>query len=78
MQVSRPQLSAVIREMTGQNFAQYISYLRLNEFRRLLLETDMQIQDCVTAVGYTDVTNILRKFKAIEGVTPSQFRARQN
>ena len=74
LSISKSSISTAIHELTGQNFAQYISFLRLNEFRRLLSETDMQIKDFVTAVGYSDVTTVIRKFKSIEGITPGQYR----
>lgn len=75
LDVPRAQITVLLRESVGQNFVQYVSYLRMNEFKRLLTETDRTIKDCVMEIGYCDVPNFLRKFKSIEGMTPGQYRA---
>ena len=75
LDVPRAQITVLLRESVGQNFVQYVSYLRMNEFKRLLTETDKTIKDCVMEIGYCDVPNFLRKFKSIEGMTPGQYRA---
>jgi len=67
-------ITTLIKEETGQGFVQYISYLRLNEFKRLLIQSDDTIRELVIQIGYNDVPNFLRKFKTIEGITPSQYR----
>lgn len=72
--IRRAQITLVIKEETGLGFVQYVSYLRINEFKRLLLHSDETIRELVLQVGYTDVPNFLRKFKQLEGVTPSQYR----
>lgn len=73
--IRRDRVSAIVREDTGLNFVQYVSYLRMNEFKRLLVESDQPITECVTAIGYQDAPNFLRKFKVVEGVTAGQYRA---
>ena len=75
LQLPRAQITVLLRESVGQNFVQYVSYLRMNEFKRLLRETDKTIKDCVMEIGYCDVPNFLRKFKSLEGMTPGQYRA---
>ena len=75
--ILRAQISILVKEATGLGFVQYVSYLRHNEFKRLLIHTDSTIRDLVLQVGYNDVPNFLRKFKSIEGVTPSQYRQLQ-
>ena len=75
LDIPRAQITVLLRESVGQNFVQYVSYLRMNEFKRLLTETDKTIKDCVMEIGYCDVPNFLRKFKSIEGMTPGQYRA---
>ena len=72
--VRRVQISSLMKEETGQGFAQYISFLRMNEFKRLLSGCDDTIQNLVNKVGYSDAPNFLRKFKAMEGITPGQYR----
>lgn len=75
LNIRKTHITALLKENTGQNFVQYVSYLRMNEFKRLLLETDRTIQELVNEIGYSDVPNFLRKFKSVEGVTPRQYRS---
>jgi AraC-like DNA-binding protein len=42
--------------------------------RTALEQTKAPIKDIVTANGYYDVANFTRKFKKINGVTPTQYR----
>lgn len=72
--IPNKQISNIIRKETGLNFVQYISYLRMNEFKRLLRETDCNITELVDEIGYSDASNFLRKFRTMEGMTASQYR----
>lgn len=72
--IPNKQITNIIRQETGMNFVQYVSYLRLNEFKRLLRETDRSITELVDEIGYSDVSNFLRKFKTMESMTASQYR----
>lgn len=68
------QINAILREDVGMTFSQYVPFLRMSAFKSLLLSTDLPIAQLIVQVGYIDVPNFLRKFKQLEGVTPSQFR----
>lgn len=48
--------------------------LRMNEVKRLLRETDESVQSIVQAVGYIDISSFIRKFRKMEGLSPSQYR----
>jgi len=67
-------LSRFIKEETGVNFMDYVTSLRIHEAKLQLQNTDKLIQDIVTDIGYLNVSSFVRKFKAIEGVTPGQYR----
>ncbi len=72
--LSKGRIAACLRKDIGLNFVQYISSLRMEEFKRLLMETDHTIAECVREIGYSDVPNFLRKFKQNEGVTAGVYR----
>ena len=72
--VRKAQISTLIKEETGLGFVQYVSFLRMNEFKRLLVQSDETIRELVLQIGYNDVPNFLRKFKSLEGMTPGQYR----
>lgn len=56
-------------------FPQYISLLRINEVKRLLVETQQPIQEIIRSTGYLDVSNFIRRFKTLERMTPGQYRS---
>jgi AraC-like DNA-binding protein len=72
--IQKSKISAVVKTAFGLGFAQYIAFLRMNEVKRLLVESEKDIQDIVRSVGYFDLPNFLRKFKQLEGLTPGQYR----
>ena len=67
-------LSRLVKELTGQTFSKYIQDLRFNFVKMRLIETDLPIKAIILEVGYYDVSNFTRKFKAIVGLTPGQYR----
>lgn len=73
-------ISKVFKDETGQSFLSYLTRLRFGYIKKQLEETDLPIKDIIAQAGYYDMTNFLRKFKNIEGMTPGQYRLqhRQN
>lgn len=67
-------LSTFIKEEKGMTFSKYIQDLRIGKIKRELIDTNYLIKDIIQNAGYYDVPNFTRKFKEIEGITPSQFR----
>jgi transcriptional regulator GlxA family with amidase domain len=52
---------------------QYVQQVRVDKAKKLLLTTDMQVQQIAYAVGYENVSFFIRVFKKITGCTPSQW-----
>ncbi len=52
----------------------YLSEVRLDNARRLLLETDLPVAEVADAVGYPHANNFSAAFKRRFGMTPSQVR----
>ncbi len=74
LNLTKSKISAILKEDIGMGFPQYISMLRINEVKRQLVETKKPIQDVIRDVGYLDVSNFIRRFKNLEGMTPGQYR----
>ncbi|TBL72400.1 AraC family transcriptional regulator [Paenibacillus thalictri] len=66
-------LSASFRQTAGVNFIDYLTNLRLEKSKELLLSTDMKINDIAEQVGYQP-TYYNRIFKKREEMTPGQYR----
>ena len=75
LNIQKSRVRAVIKDSYGYSFAQHVALLRMNEFKRLLLETDESIQNIIKDVGYMDTANFLRKFREAEGMTPGKYRS---
>lgn len=66
-------LSKAFKQMVGINFIDYLTKLRMDKAKELLLYSDMKINDIAENVGYRH-SYFNRIFKKQMGVPPSQFR----
>lgn len=66
-------LSKAFKQVSGINFIDYLTRVRMEAAKQLLRETTMKINDVAAAVGYQH-SYFNRIFKKQEGVTPSQYR----
>jgi len=66
--------SFTFKKYTGTNFVNYLKEVRVGEAKKLLQQTDMKIVEVSTKVGYEHEKHFTRTFKAITGLTPSQYR----
>lgn len=68
-------LGKIFKKHTGTTPSKYLTRLRMNEAKRLLLSNpDMEIQKIGELVGYRDGFYFSRAFKTYAGVGPSEFR----
>ncbi|MCI0383194.1 helix-turn-helix domain-containing protein [Streptomyces sp. CNQ085] len=72
---SKFHFTRVFRDVTGISPGRFLSALRLQEAKRLLLETDLSVADISSQVGYSSVGTFSSRFKSCVGVSPSMFRA---
>ncbi|GIO32621.1 HTH-type transcriptional regulator YesS [Paenibacillus albilobatus] len=75
--VSVSQLSKAFRQMTGSNYIDYLTTIKMSHCKKLLVSTDMKISDVARAVGYQP-PYFNRMFKKLEGMTPGQYRDQFN
>lgn len=66
--------SHAFKAYTGQNFVTYLKELRMQEVRRLLVETDDKIIDIAKDVGYDNYKHFLKLFRMEYGVSPTEYR----
>jgi two-component system response regulator YesN len=70
-------LSQYFKAKTGMNYFTYLSRLRCEHAKRLLVTTDMNIADIARAVGGSDYRTFTKRFRRMEGISPSAFRKKQ-
>ena len=74
--LSRFHLIRSFRDVFGQTPYQYFLRLRMEEARRLLQSTNLQVAEIGARVGFSSSTQFVKMFRAIEGVTPGSLRQR--
>lgn len=68
-------LGKIFKKYAGETPSKYLAKLRMNEAKRLLLNSpDMEIQMVGELVGYKDGFYFSRVFKSYTGIQPSEFR----
>ncbi|WP_114855310.1 AraC family transcriptional regulator [Brachybacterium sp. YJGR34] len=73
--VSRHHLSREFRRLTGTTVISYVNDLRVDQARRLLIESDLPIARIAEDVGFGTVTHFNRVFRDRTGTTPRRVRA---
>jgi two-component system response regulator YesN len=70
-------ISQLFRKEVGMTFTDYITKLRVNYAKELLQNTEYSQGEIATKCGYTDYFYFIRVFKKTTGVTPGQFRHKE-
>lgn len=68
------QVSDIIKKHSGYTFRQYLNQVRMEEAKRLLRNSDLQIAEVAFKVGYNNVQHFNRVFKDYTSNTPKAFK----
>lgn len=71
---SRSYLSRMFKENTNMNLLDFLHTTRINQAKKLLSETNLNIASIAEKVGYYSGWTLARVFKRYEGITPSAYR----
>lgn len=71
---NRRQLNEAFRKHTGVTVFDYLREARMNEARRLLGETSLEVQAIANTLGYGNAANFSTAFRERFGLTPRQYR----
>ncbi len=69
-------LSRMFKKETGSSIIAYLTVIRLNKAKELLLQTDVTLQEIAESIGIPDVMYFNRLFKKHAGVSPGRFRGK--
>ncbi|MDR7236925.1 response regulator transcription factor [Neobacillus drentensis] len=67
-------LSQLFKQQLNKKFVDYITELRIEESKRLLLNTSLRMSEIAERVGYSDLAYFSNNFKRLTGFSPSEFR----
>jgi AraC-like DNA-binding protein len=66
-------LSRLFKQVTGMNFIDYVTELRIDKAKELLSHSDMKVNEIAEQVGLQP-SYFIRLFKRFEQITPGQYR----
>lgn len=66
--------SKLFKRVTGCNFIEYLTHVRIMNACRLLSETTLPVTDIAVKAGFNDSNYFSTVFKRIKGITPVKFR----
>ncbi len=64
----------MFKKVTGLNFTDYVSRVRLEKAKNLLLNPNLRISEIAYEVGFQSLTHFNRVFKKILGQSPTEYR----
>lgn len=74
LDISQSYLSRFFRDQTGITVTEFVTQVRMEHARTFLRETSRSITEIALAVGYFDTSNFIKRFRAVEGRTPGEYR----
>ena len=72
--LSAQYISQLFKSEIGVNFLAYLTNIRMERAKKLLLTTSLSIAQVSEQSGYGDYRVFTKVFKKSEGITPSQYR----
>ena len=67
-------ISQLFKNEIGVNFLTYLTNIRMEKAKKLLLGTSLSVAELSEQCGYGDYRVFTKVFKKSEGITPSQYR----
>ena len=67
-------ISRLIKKEVGMTYQSYLNHLRIEKAQDLLITTDLSVTEIYERVGYHSRNAFIRTFKAICGITPTEYR----
>lgn len=74
MKINASYLSRIFKQQKGCGVLEYIHQYRIDQIKKLLIATRLELQDIAKQTGYETAKAMGRVFKKYTGITPSAFR----
>jgi AraC-like DNA-binding protein len=68
----------LFKKATGLNFTDYVSRVRIEKAKNLLLNPHLRVSEIAYEVGFQSLTHFNRVFKKIIGQSPTVYRSQLN
>lgn len=67
-------ISKIFKKVTGTNFIEYLTMVRMNQAKKLLLDYNNKIYEIGNKVGYKSIKHFSQVFKRYTSMTPTEYR----
>ena len=67
-------LSSLFKKQVGKSLVEYLTHIRIQNAKQLLIDRDRNITDIADEVGFADVKYFIKRFKKVTGLTPNEYR----
>jgi AraC-like DNA-binding protein len=64
----------LFKKTTGLNFTAYLSRIRIEKAKSLLLNPNLRIGEAAFESGFQSITHFNRIFKKVTGLSPTRYR----
>lgn len=72
--VNASYLSRIFRQYTREKLTSYVTRIKMEHARKLLLESDIRVQDVATKLGFDNANYFAKVFRKANGLSPHEFR----
>jgi len=74
--LSERQASRLVHEEMGSSFREFLSRVRIERAKKLLIESDLTVIEIAGEAGWSSLSHFNAVFRRRVGITPTQFRAK--
>lgn len=74
LRYSDPYFCKIFKDCFGKSFILYLTELRIEKSKELLVDLTVNVKDISEKVGFRDSNYYAKVFKRMEGMTPSEYR----
>jgi LacI family transcriptional regulator len=75
--VNRQSLNRLFKHHIGHSINKELIRLRIEAFKRLLVESDMPLKEIGAQAGFGSESQVYRAFKSLTGMTPAEYREKR-
>ena len=72
--MGRASFSRYFKNRTEKTFSQYVNEVRINKAQKMLVNTNLNINEIYSSCGYNNLSYFNRQFKQKNGISPKDFR----
>lgn len=73
--ISYNYLSTVFKQISGENFSSYLTKIKMNHAKQLVMEGKLKMYEIAEQVGYINAKYFAEQFKKTVGMTPSEYKS---